>query len=371
MLEKLREYSKYLLLFLLAVFMFSFITNFETTMQFCSNVFGFFSFMLTRFFIGFVLAYMLNFFSSWLEKKFKFRPWLSITVTYLLFFGVLAWMIVYILPLMYDSVEQIFKALPQYYDTSRNFVNRIFFSFSESDRQIINDYLSQATQSILSALERYMDFSLVKSFVLSSTRILLNFFFGLMVSVYALIEKKSLLRVSKRLLYATIKKDRADAFVSFMSEANRIFSQFIVGKLLDSLVVGIISLILYAVFGLPLAAFFAVVAGVFNLIPYFGPWIGAAITLVVLVCFDPLYAVYALFITLAVQTLDSIYIVPKVLGGMVGISPLLTIIAITVGGDLAGFAGMFFGIPVLAVLKILIFDRVIKKRLQEREIEIK
>jgi predicted PurR-regulated permease PerM len=279
-------------------------------MQLLNGVFGFIGFALSRFVLGFVLAYMLNFLSSWLEKRFRFPRWLSILSAYLLFFGAIVWMILYIIPLMYDSVQQIFVALPQYYGSIQDFVNRFFFTFSEDGRQVINDFITKASDSMLKALTGFLEFASIKSFVLSSTRIIINIIFGLMISVYGLIEKDSLLLACKRLLYSFVKKPRADAFVSFLSEANRIFSQFIVGKLLSSLIVGIISFVLYAAFGLRFSAFFAIIAAVFNLIPT-SALDRRAITIVVLLCISPLHAVYALFIMLAVQTIDNFLSAPR------------------------------------------------------------
>ena len=160
--------------------------------------------------------------------------------------------------------------------------------------------------------------------------------------------------------------------MGFMRDSNRIFSRFIIGKTINSAIIAVASFIIYSVMGvitgMPLAPFLALVAGVTNMIPYFGPVIGGVITVLILLCFNPIYALYALIIVIALQAFDAWYLSPKILGDRVGISPLLIIIAVTVGGDVAGFFGMFFGIPLVAVLKLLVYDPLVKKRLAAKKI---
>ncbi len=370
MAHKWRDYLKYLFPFIVGVLLFAFITDYEKTLAFTSAIFGGILYVLTRFLIAFSIAYIINFPVNWLRAKLRLPRLAAIIVSYILFVGLLVWMLVYIIPLMIDGLTQLFTALQDFIPTAQQFVANSFTRLDTEGIDLINSLIGSVTNALSSVLSSILNVSSLESIVRTSTRLILNILFGLLISLYALLEKESLIRNCKKIMYAFLKSEKADKSIGFLREANTIFSQFFVGKFVDSAIIGILSAICYTIFGLPLTPFLAVLAAICNMIPYFGPIVGMVITVIILLCFNPIQALYGLIICIVLQILDGSVIGVKILGSAVGISPLLTIVAITVGGDLAGLMGILLGIPILATFKTLIYDRVIKSRLEKRQIQI-
>ncbi len=368
MLSKLREYLKYLIPFALGVFVFALITDYDSTVKFLSGLFGGLVYVLSRFFWGFSIAYILNFFVKWLGRRFKFPFWLAVTTSYLLLIGVIVWMIVYIVPYMALSVEQIVKAIPSFKSNAESFVTQYFSTIGAEGVKTLLSFIDNVSNQVTTWASGVVDMSTLWPAVQLAGRSLVNVAFGFLISIYALTEKDKILASGRKLMYAFMKREKVEARIQFCSEANEIFSGYIVGKFVDSFIVGIASAILYAIFGLKMTPFLAFIAFLFNMIPYFGPFIGMFISGAILLCFSPLQALYCIIISIALQTLDGAFIAPKILGDSVGISPLLTIVAISVGGDLGGLLGIFLGVPILATFKTLVIDRLVERRLKKKEI---
>ncbi len=366
---KIKDMLKYAVPFLLGVFLFALITNYESTKNFIGSILGFLFFISSRFLIGFSIAYILNFFVSWLRRRLHFPFWLAIVTAYLVFLGAIVGLIVYIFPYIVDSVNQIIQLLSSSDSKLHTYLSLDFLSLGPDATASMNSFLENVTDQLSNWASGLLNVSTLLPAVLSAGRTLLNISFGLLVSIYALLQKDMLLTSARRMMYAFMKTDKADRTLKFLRDANQIFSRFIVGKFVDSLIIAAISFVLFTIFGLELTPFLMAITFLFNMIPYFGPIIGSGIIILIMLFFSPLHALYALIITVSVQLLDASYIGPKILGDAVGISPLLTIIAISVGGDIAGIMGIFLGIPILATIKILIFDRYVSNKLAMKHVK--
>ncbi|MCL2748391.1 MAG: AI-2E family transporter, partial [Oscillospiraceae bacterium] len=362
----LKTYRKYIIPVLVGVFLFALITNYESTMQLLSNVWGGIWFALSRIVGGFALAYILNLFVNAMRRHLKFPKWLAIVVSYVILLGVIVWMILYIVPYIKQSVEQILDITPTVATSVEEFLRSNAKSLDEQGLSFLNDFIDNATTGLVDWISSLVDLSSIVPVVSVIGRTLLNLSFWFMISVYALIDKERVLRALQRIIRAFMKPDKAESRIQFFREANSIFSKYVVGKFFESFIVGLLSLGLYGIFGLEMWPFLAFLAFVFNMIPYFGPLISAAASVAILLLFNPIQALYCLIICVALQTLDGSVIGPRILGNSVGLSPLLTIIAIAVGGDLAGLAGIFLSVPILAIVKTLIVDRAVEARLQKR-----
>lgn len=366
--EGLKQWKKYILPFLLAVFIFAFITSYNDTMNLLGSVFGWLWYILSRFVIGFAIAYMVNFLVEFLKKRLRFPKWLALGSSYALLLGVVVWMVLYIAPLTVESVNQIINVLTDAYGRFS-----VYLADSEAliDPQIyeaLTGTLAGIKEGLITFFKGLLNYSVIESVLKTSTRVLINISFGFLISIYAIIDKDAILRNAKAITRALFPKRAARVF-ELAGEANSTFSRFLIGKTLDSLIIGILSYILYAIFRLPIAPFLALVAGITNMIPYFGPIVGGVITVLLLFCYQPIYALYGLIIVVALQTVDGMLLGPKILGDAVGISPLLTVVAISIGGDVAGFLGMFIGVPLLAVFKKMIYHTFIEKRTSGKEDE--
>jgi predicted PurR-regulated permease PerM len=363
---KLKEYRKYLPPLLLGVFVFSLITNFQGAVGLLSAVFGWFWFVFSRILWGLGAAYVLNFFVRWLRKRLRFPNWLAILSSYLVLIGLTAWLLIYIVPYMAHSVEQIVTAAPDFERRVQEFVRHTFPQFDAQTLETIDGVIQSSAGNLREWSSGLFNVEDIFETLKDTGRGFVGFCFGFLVSFYALAEKDKAILTIKRLMSAYMKPEKVEGRIRFCREAHEIFSGYIVGKVIDSLIVGVISLVLYAVFGLEMTPLLAFLAFLFNMIPYFGPIIGMVISAIILLFFSPLHALYCLIISIALQALDGSFIAPKILGSSVGLSPLLTIIAISVGGDVGGLFGVFLSIPILATFKMLVVDRQVKLRLERR-----
>lgn len=364
--ELIKNWRKYILPFALFVFVFAFIMNYASTMALVQGVLGWVWYIISRFVIGFAMAYMVNFLVEFFRRRLKFPRWLAIATSYVLLLGLLVWMIVYIVPLSIDSINQIITVLTDAYNRLSAYLTESAGLMDPQIYETLVGMLGGVKEGLLSFFTGLLNYPFLENVLKSSTRALINISFGFLISIYALFDKERLLKNAKLVIRAIIPK-RAPRFFELAGEANSTFSRFMVGKTLDSLIIALLSYILYALFRLPIAPFLAVVAGVTNMIPYFGPIVGGVITVLLLFCYDPLFALYGLLIVVFLQTIDGMVLGPKILGDAVGISPLLTIVAISIGGDIAGFTGMFIGVPLLAVFKKTVYPAFLERRLGKEE----
>ena len=192
-----------------------------------------------------------------------------------------------------------------------------------------------------------------------------NFLVGIIISVYLLaMKEKSLARCCK-LLYALLQEEQARWMVRATRKTNQIFSGFVRGKMLDSLIIGILCFIGCSIFSLPYTPLVSVVVGVTNMIPFFGPFLGAAPSAFLILLVSPKQCLIFIVFIIVLQQIDGNIIGPKILGDATGISSFWVVVAITVGGGFAGVLGMFLGVPIFACLQTLVkylTDRQLEKR---------
>lgn len=175
---------------------------------------------------------------------------------------------------------------------------------------------------------------------------------ALISSVYMLMGKDRLLRQLRKAVPALLPLPRARSVLEVCSRANRVFGGFIIGKIIDSSIIGVLCFVCMTLLRLPFAVLISVIVGVTNIIPFFGPFIGAVPSILILLIVDPIAALkFAVFVLL--QQFDGKILGPKILGDSTGLSALWVLVAIIISGGLFGFAGMVVGVPVFAVLYVL------------------
>ena len=178
------------------------------------------------------------------------------------------------------------------------------------------------------------------------------------INIYMLVEKEDILARGKRFIYAFFEDKNSRKILHIFTQANKIFKSFLNGKLLDSLIVGIISVIVFFIFNVPYAPLMGTIIGVFNLIPYFGPIIGSIPVILVSFFVNPPKALTALLIIIVVQQLDANLLDPRIVGVNVGVSPFWIIISVTVGGKLFGIWGMIVSVPIVVLIKTIVEESV-------------
>ena len=198
---------------------------------------------------------------------------------------------------------------------------------------------------------------------------ILNFLIGLIVSVYILFSKETFSAQSKKIVYAVLRTDHANMILHLTKKSNEIFGGFIIGKIIDSMIIGVLCFFGLTLLKMPYILLISVIVGVTNVIPFFGPFLGAIPSFFLILLADPIQSLYFLLFVLALQQLDGNVIGPKILGESTGLSSLWVIIAILVGGSFFGVAGMFFGVPVCACLYSLVAF-LVDRRLAEKDLPV-
>jgi predicted PurR-regulated permease PerM len=205
----------------------------------------------------------------------------------------------------------------------------------------------------------------ITSGVISVLSFLFDALIGLIVCIYILNSKERFAAQSKKLIYSMFDTERANEIIADARNVHRIFSGFISGKLLDSLIIGMISFVALSCMNMPYAVMISVVVGVTNIIPFFGPFIGAVPSAVIIFTVSPIKSLYFIIYILIIQQIDGNIIGPKILGNSTGLPSFWVLFAIVVGGGLFGFAGMLLGVPVFAVIYMFVSEgivRALKKR---------
>ena len=193
----------------------------------------------------------------------------------------------------------------------------------------------------------------------------INIILAFVISCYLLFSKQKLIKSLKRVAYAIFPEDICLTLFDTLKDCNQIFSQYIIGKTLDSTIIGILCLACMTILRLPYALIISLIVGITNMIPYFGPFIGAIPGILII---SPKSSLIFAVLILAIQQLDGSVIGPKILGKSTGLQPISIIFAITVGGALAGPLGMFLGVPIVAVLTFLI-NKLLNYILKKKHIE--
>lgn len=190
--------------------------------------------------------------------------------------------------------------------------------------------------------------------VLNILNEVLNFLIGLIVSVYLLFSKEQYSAQCKKMTYAFLKTNHANMLLHLTKKSNEIFGGFIIGKIIDSAIIGVLCFIGLSLIKMPYTLLVSVIVGVTNVIPFFGPYIGAIPSAFLILLSDPKKGLYFIIFILVLQQIDGNVIGPKILGNSTGLSPFWVIFSILIGGGMFGFVGMIMGVPTFAVIYYII-----------------
>lgn len=285
-----------------------------------------------------------------------------------------------IIPELYKSIRDLVATLPDEIAQWVKFVNDII----ETDTTVGNLLKTVLLQSS-SALENWVKtdlFTWVQTDLLESTNtivtglttgvisvvnLVMDILIGLIVSVYVLFGKEKFIGQSKKMLYAMLKPRAANNIMHLAKKTDDIFTGFIVGKIIDSAIIGVLCFIGVSILKMPYALLVSVIVGVTNVIPVFGPYIGAIPSAILILLVDPLKGVYFIIFIVLLQQLDGNIIGPKILGNSTGLSAFWVMFSILVFGGLFGVFGMIIGVPTFAVIyyivKMYLQERLEKKQL--------
>ena len=342
--------------------------------------------ILMPFIYGAVIAYLLkpvcNTIESFLrrfipEKMHGLVNVLSITLTIL--FGLL---LIYALCMM--IIPQLITSVTTLYYTAQANITKFMYwanhlEFIEKNEQIM-ELLNSAYAALNTNLDTWIKNTLLPSMqnivsgvgigVLNVVTVFKNLIIGIIVAIYLLASRKKFTQQSKLILYSILKPRWADAVLNEVLYADKMFGGFINGKIMDSAIIGVLCYIVCAIVKFPSALLVSVIIGVTNVIPFFGPFIGAVPATLLILIQNPIKALWFVLFILILQQLDGNIIGPKILGNSTGLSSFWVLFAILLFGGLWGFVGMIIGVPLFAVIYDVVKKLVIHGLCRNDELEM-
>lgn len=331
--------------------------------------------ILAPFIGGFAIAFILYGPSRLLEKLFlrlkgKFwqkaaRP-LSLGTVYILLLGLLVLIFYLVLPQLAASVTGLWKALPGYLELAKGRLEDFTRPGGVLDYFQLSTRLEEAYAAVINFVTRILTTENILTAlkgIANVTTSLLDVIISVMVSIYMLAGRETLLRHCKSLLGLGIKPPRLATLESYARRTATIFYNYLYGSLVDALAVGVVASIGLALFGVPYAALLGIGLGLLNMIPYFGAAIGFVLCVLITLLTNNIYTALAVAIyLLVIQQVDANVVQPRIVGGTVGLRPIYVLLGITLFGGLLGFWGIFLGVPLMAVIQMLVKDAIAKKK---------
>lgn len=316
--------------------------------------------VLKPFVIGFAIAFLLNapmrFFEQKVFYKLKFRRGLSILAVYLLALALLLMLVQTVLPQVAQSVQMFVSNVNGYLRNLNRLAQAVIAKLHLGEDAFqgfvvtYNDVVRRATDLLYDKLPDILNWGMaLSSGVVSGVT-------AVIASIYMLASKQKMIQQIKRMLYAFFPTQPVNVFLSYCRRANAIFAAFINGKLIDSAIIGALCFVFSQLFHIPFAMLVSVIVGVTNIIPFFGPIIGAIPCLMILAIVEPWSALRFAVLIVLLQQFDGNILGPKILGDSTGLSPILVLVAIVAGGGLFGFVGMVLGVPTFALLYSILRD---------------
>ena len=346
--------------------------------------------IISPFIYGFVMAYLLSpiynatvrglykllgkYFKN-KQRLFSFCKLVASVVAVVCLIGAVAGLIALIVPQVIESLTGILKSLPQrltqlsalFNDiTSKMDNKRLAMKMSEIYAQVQTNLIELAQTKLLPGMGTLV--GQVSTQVLLTLKTMMNVMIGVMACVYMLNSKERFQGQFKKVILATLPKEKAEAVFDFAKFTNRTFGGFINGKIIDSIIIGIICFILMEIFGFPYPILISAIIGITNVIPFFGPFIGAIPAAIIILLVSPIHALYFMVLIFVLQQVDGNIIGPTILGNTTGIASFWVLFSIVIGGGLFGFIGMVLGVPVFAIIYYY-FSRSINKRLEAKGLE--
>ena len=358
----------------------------------CSEGVGTIKTIISPFIYGFVMAYLLSpiynatvrglykllgkYFKN-KQRLFSFCKLVASVVAVVCLIGAVAGLIALIVPQVIESLTGILKSLPQrltqlsalFNDiTSKMDNKRLAMKMSEIYAQVQTNLIELAQTKLLPGMGTLV--GQVSTQVILTLKTMMNVMIGVMACVYMLNSKERFQGQFKKVILATLPKEKAEAVFDFAKFTNRTFGGFINGKIIDSIIIGIICFILMKIFGFPYPILISAIIGITNVIPFFGPFIGAIPAAIIILLVSPIHALYFLILIFVLQQVDGNIIGPAILGNTTGIASFWVLFSIVIGGGLFGFIGMVLGVPVFAIIYYY-FSRSINKRLEAKGLEFR
>ena len=317
------------------------------------------------FIIGFIIAFLLMPIVSRAEKLFnqllfKRKPHpkliraIATIIAYVVFLSLLSGFFAILVPQLITSVKSILQYIANFVSMNRETINQLLLKYEFLS--IEGEQLVIAWENVVSQLMNYTSLLVNNLMAISSSIYTLVFqlLVGMIAAFYLLMDREKYCAQVKKLCYSLFSTRTCETLIYWTRRAHKIFSGFITGKILDSMIIGIICYVCMLLFRIEYPLLISVIVGFTNVVPFFGPLIGAIPCTLILLLINPLSALWFLVFILILQQLDGNVIGPFIMGDYVGLSPFFIMLAIMVGGGLFGFPGMLLGVPVFALIYAIV-----------------
>ena len=333
---------------------------------------------LAPFFLGIVFAFILLPLRNSFEKLFakqnigsehSRRVAASILCLIVLILALYAFIMI-VVPSLASSIKTLVDNYDSYMEKAEQLL-AYFKSLNPDIVEYLTEWMNKGSQAVIQWLTG-ADGGLAQilNYSINFAKGVANFFIAMIIMVYILIDSDRFKRQITQLMYSIFPRDKAERGMEVLYLIVNTFNNFIFGKFVDSLIIGIIAGIVLSIMGIPYAMLFAVIIGITNMIPVFGPFIGAIPCLFILVIINPIQALEFLVFIIVLQQIDGNILGPKILSGAIGLPTFWVMFAIIVGGATLGVLGMFVGVPIFSVIYTLVKEWS-ERTLKDKKIRLK
>lgn len=352
------------------------IINWKETKAFVYHLIG----VLSPFLVAVLIAYFLSPIVRRLDggitkyiskgRHPKVVRYLSILLAYVIVIGFILIAFIFVIPQIGESIKELTATVPAMYDHIAEYLMGMQEQYPDIDMEVITKRLSDMVPDLVNFGTNIVGnvLPMLYSLSMSVVRVVINVLLAIIISVYMIASKELFREQAKRLVYAVFNEEHGNAICTTCRECNDIFSAFLISKAVDSLIIGCLCCVIMSIIGLPYAVLLSVIVGITNMIPYFGPFIGAVPGVLIFLCTNLTDAIVFAIMIFILQQFDGLFLGPRLLGQSTGLNPIWVIFAITVGGAYFGVVGMFIGVPVVAVIAFLL-NKIIVQRLKNRSIK--
>lgn len=347
--------------FCICLLIYKFTNNWALTKKHFSDITS----MLAPFLIAFLIAYfidpLVNKIDNILKRCFndhftRLHKILSLILSYVVVLGFIILVLTFVIPQVISSISDLINQSTNIYNNLLTMFNTFSTEHPDLNLGIAQTFVLDSIPDLFNYARQVMAdiIPVLYDAGMSVISWLINIILAFVISCYLMWGKQQLLTSLKRVIFAIFNEKNANRIIHTSKECNRIFSQFIIGKAIDSLIIGILCFIFMCILNLHYALIISLVVGITNMIPYFGPFIGAIPGVLLLLIIDPKQCFIFIILIFVLQQFDGAVLGPKILGSSTGLQPIWVIFAILAGNYFAGVLGMFLGVPVVAVLAYLL-----------------
>ena len=333
--------------------------------QFFFDLAGTASTILKPFLYGMIIAYLLNPLVAFQENKLNLHRGWSILTSYGLLLGLICLFVFYIIPSIAWSLIDIVEQIPFYNIEIQKWANDLFSGWNWeflSDPTLLNtakDYILGFIPKVSELLKIVVE-NLV-GYTISFGSSLFNVVLAIIISIYLLIDKEKVLAFFRKLSLVLFGKRKGNKLIEVTAAVNANIGTYIIAKSIDSFCLGTVAYLGFQLMDVPYPLLFGIICGITNMIPYFGPFIGAAPVILVTLLYDFKTAIWTAIFLLVLQQIEGNIIEPKFIGGRLGLTPLLTLLAVALGGGFFGITGMILSVPIMGVIKLYVDEFMDKK----------